>query len=115
VDIETLDVSKPESVRQALCRLAGLPTDMSIDAAAQSYRLLWDLNRWLIARPMSTSQIVAQLKADVPERSAATDKQLVSEVEAALTIGAALPDGTPGALRLRAHRFIRGGWPMAIS
>ena len=34
----------------------------------------------------------------------------MNEVEAALTIGAALPDGTPGALRLRAHRFIRGGW-----
>ena len=27
-----------------------------------------------------------------------------------MTLGAALPDGTPGALRLRAHRFIRGGW-----
>jgi hypothetical protein len=32
------------------------------------------------------------------------------EIEAVLSIGAALPDGTPGALRLRAHRFLRGGW-----
>ncbi len=110
VDIGALDVSKPEAVLQALCRLVGLPADTPIDAAARSYRLLWDMNRWLIARPMSTSQIVAQLKAEVPARNAATDKQLLNEVEAALTIGAALPDGTPGALRLRAHRFIRGGW-----
>ena len=35
---------------------------------------------------------------------------LEREVEAALVIGAALPDGNPGALRLRAHRFVRGGW-----
>ena len=99
-----------EAVRQALCRLAGLPADTPIDQAARRYRLLWDLNRWLISRPMSTSQIVAQMKAEVAERKDAADEKLRSEVEAALVIGAALPDGTPGALRLRAHRFIRGGW-----
>ena len=111
VDIDALDVSQRRG------RAAGaLPPGRAarptrrIDQAARRYRLLWDLNRWLIARPMSASQIVAQLKAEVPERKDAADEQLRAEVEAALTIGAALPDGTPGALRLRAHRFIRGGW-----
>jgi len=110
VDIEALDVSNPEAVRQALCRLAGLPGDTPLDQAARRYRLLWDLNRWLIARPMSAGQIVAQMKAEVPERKDASEVQLRAEVEAALTIGAALPEGMSGGLRLRAHRFIRGGW-----
>ncbi|MGA2617380.1 MAG: DEAD/DEAH box helicase [Thermoguttaceae bacterium] len=110
VDIDALNVSSVEVVRQALCRLAGLPGDTQLDQAVRRYRLLWDLNRWLIARPMSTSQIVAQVKADVPERKDASEKDLRAEVEATLTIGAALPEDTPGGLRLRAHRFIRGGW-----
>jgi len=110
VDVRDLDVSNAEVVRTALCCLAGLGDDTPIDEAAQRYRLLWDLNRWLISRPMSVSQIVAQIKEEVPERKEADDNRLRSEVEAALVVGAALPDGTPGALRLRAHRFIRGGW-----
>ena len=122
VDIDALNVSNVEAVRQALCRLAGLPGDTPLDQAVRRYRLLWDLNRWLIARPMSTSQIIAQLQAEVPERNDASEKELRAEVEAALTIGAALPEDTPTTtmgtwcptwcpgLRLRAHRFIRGGW-----
>jgi hypothetical protein len=110
VAIRSLDVSNAEAVRQALCRLAGLPADAPIDTAARRSRLLWDLNRWLIGRPMSASQMVAQVKAEVPERKDTPEDQLRAEVEAGLVIGAALPDGTPGALRLRAHRFIRGGW-----
>ncbi len=110
VDAQTLAVSDADVVRQALCRLAGLPTETPLDEAAQRYRLLWDMNRWLINRPMSTSQIVEHLKAEVAERQDLPVEQLKAEVEAALVIGAALPDGTPGALRLRAHRFVRGGW-----
>jgi replicative superfamily II helicase len=110
VDVHDLEIGNVQAVRQSLCRLAGLPADTPIDQAARRYRLLWDLNRWLTSRPMSTSQIVAQMKADVAERKDVADEKLRSEVEAALVIGAALPDGTPGALRLRAHRFIRGGW-----
>ena len=98
VDIDALNVSNVEAVRQALCRLAGLPGDTQLDQAVRRYRLLWDLNRWLIARPMSTSQIVAQLQAEVPERKDATEEELRAEVEAALTIGAALPEDTPGGL-----------------
>ena len=110
VDGHHLDVGDGETVRKALCALAGVPASTPIDEAARKCRLLWDLNRWLIARPMSLSQIVAQIRQEVPERQDAADEALGQEVEAALVVGAALPDGTPGALRLRAHRFIRGGW-----
>jgi hypothetical protein len=74
------------------------------------YRLLWDLNRSLILRPMSTGQLIDQVRQKVPERARSTQDDLQREVEAALVIGAALLDGNPGALRLRAHRFVRGGW-----
>lgn len=110
IDVQSLDVSNGEVVRQALCQLAALPPETAIADAACRYRLLWDMNRWLISRPMSLSQIVAQVKAEVPDRKDTSETELRAEVETALIIGAALPDGTPGALRLRAHRFIRGGW-----
>ncbi len=110
VNVTNLNVSDPEAVRQALVRLAALPPQTALGEAARRYRLLWDLNRWLIRRPMSVSQLCAQLRTEVPQRASATDAELHAEVEAVLTVGAALPDGTPGALRLRAHRFLRGGW-----
>ena len=59
---------------------------------------------------MSVSQIVQQLRDEVPARASQEPDRVQKEVEPALVIGAALPDGTPGALRLRAHRFLRGGW-----
>jgi hypothetical protein len=59
---------------------------------------------------MSLSQIVEQVQSAVPERRHIDPEQVRQEVEAGLVLGAALPDHTPGALRLRAHRFIRGGW-----
>jgi hypothetical protein len=109
-ECETLDVSNAESVRKALCTLAGLPDATPLADSAQQYRLLWDLNRWLIRRPMSISQIMVQIRDEVPERMATSDDELRKEILSALVVGAALPDGTPGALRLRVHRFIRGGW-----
>lgn len=110
VEVGALEIGDVQAVRQSLCRLAGLPADTPIDQAARRYRLLWDLNRWLTSRPMSTSQIVAQMKTEVADRKDVADEDVRAEIEAALVIGAALPDGTPGALRLRTHRFIRGGW-----
>ncbi|GAB4215213.1 MAG: DEAD/DEAH box helicase [Roseiflexaceae bacterium] len=105
-----LDTGDPKALRQALCQLAGLPPEQSLAEAARRCRLLWDLNRWLVQRPLSLEQIAARVRAEVPARAGAPDEALRDEVAAALTIGAALPDGTPGALRLRAHRLIRGGW-----
>ena len=110
LDTELLNLSDVEEVRKALCQLAGSASSANVETAAQCCRLLWDLNHWLIRRPMSVSQIVQQLRDEVPARANQEPAQVQKEVEAALVIGAALPDGTPGALRLRAHRFLRGGW-----
>ena len=105
-----LDPTNPEGVRLALCRLAGVPANTPVADAARRCRLIWDLNHWLVAAPLSVSQLVAKLRAEVPARHDVPEPALRREVEAALLAGAALPDGVPGALRLRAHRFIRGGW-----
>jgi hypothetical protein len=105
-----LNPANPEGVRLALCRLAGVPANTPVADAARRCRLIWDLNHWLVAAPLSVSQLVAKLRAEVPARRDVPEPALRREVEAALLAGAALPDGVPGALRLRAHRFIRGGW-----
>ncbi len=110
VNVQALDLSDAEAVRQAICQLADLEQKTSLEEAVCRYRLIWDLNRWLIRKPMSVSQMVEALRNEVPQRKNLSDEELRHEVEAALVIGAALPDGTKGALRLRAHRFIRGGW-----
>ena len=105
-----VDVANINSVREVLCALADLPTDTPLAGAARRCRLLWDLNRWLVRQPLSVSQLVDKVHTEIPERVHASRPQVEAEVEAALAAGAALPDGTPAALRLRAHRFIRGGW-----
>ncbi len=110
VDPDSVDIADSESVRLALCQLAGVSDDASLGEAARRYRLLWDLNRWLVGSPLSLGQIVERVQQEIPERRGADGEQVRREVEAALIVGAALPDGVPGALRLRAHRFIRGGW-----
>lgn len=77
------------------------------------HKLLWDLNRWLIRAPMSISQIVDRVRSEVPERQQFDHNAIEREVKATLIAGAALPDDTDdakGALRLRAHCLIRGGW-----
>ena len=69
VDAKALDVADPAAVRTALCTLAALPADTTLEEAVRSYRLLWDLNRCLILRPMSTSQLIDHVRQEVPERS----------------------------------------------
>jgi len=59
---------------------------------------------------MSVSQIVERVKSTVSERSRFSDNELRAEVTTALLVGAALPIGMLGALQLRVHRLIRGGW-----
>lgn len=112
VDInpKNIDVSNADSVRRAICKLAGQAPETTLEEAVRCCRLLWDLNRWLIATPLSISGIVAKLREVDQVRRTANEDDLGKEVEAALIAGAALPDGTTGVLRLRAHRFIRGGW-----
>jgi len=110
INVHELDISNAETVRLALCKLAALPQDTPLETAVNSYKLLWDLNSWLIRKPMSISQIVMAIREEVSERANHSEESIRNEAEAALTIGAALPEDLPGALRLRAHRFIRGGW-----
>lgn len=99
-----------EHVRQAICALAALDPGTPLAAAVTHCRLLWDLNHWLIKQPLSISQLVAKVRQEVPSRQAISVAQIHAEVKTALVAGAALPDGMIGALRLRAHRFVRGGW-----
>ena len=67
---------------------------------------------WSLAcrAPDVIGEIVDKLLTEIPERRGAQRQDVQREVEAALALGAALPDDLPGSLRLRAHRFIRGGW-----
>jgi hypothetical protein len=109
-NIDPVDVTNATSVERALCASAGIAPSGDLATAARQCRLLWLLNQWLVAHPMSTGQIVHRLLAEVPERHGANPDALTREVEAVLLAGSALPDGTPGSLRLRAHRLIRGGW-----
>lgn len=110
ITIKDFDLTNPETVRQTLCALGNQPPDTPLEVAVHHARLLWDLNRWLTRSPLSISQIVEKVKAEIQERSQCNDSELRNEVETALLVGAALPEGTPGALQLRAHRLIRGGW-----
>lgn len=110
VDTSDLDLTDEDAVRAALCKLSGLSHGTSLEDAARQYKLLWDLNGLLIRKPMSVTQIVEAVREKVQERHGVPTDVLRAEIESALTIGAALPDGIDGALRLRAHRFIRGGW-----
>ena len=103
-------VTDAEAIRQTLCALSDSPAGATAGEAARRTRLLWELNAWLVRRPMSVSQIVDRVREEVPGRAAREVAEVRQEVEAALVAGAARPDDTPGALRLRAHRFFRGGW-----
>ena len=100
----------PKRSARRCAALARLPETTAIADSSRTYRLLWDLNHWLIRRPMSISDIVERLRTEVPERKDTPENELTGEAMGALVLGAALPDGIPGGLRLRVHRFIRGGW-----
>lgn len=104
------DFRDHEAVRRALCALAGAGEGLDLAAAARSAAILWKLGDLLARRPLSLTGLVARIRAEVPERRDADETAVRREVEAALVAGAALPDDVPGALRLRTHRFVRGGW-----
>ncbi len=104
------DPHNEESVRTALAALAGGNARGSWAELAAHCAILWQLADLLAKRPMSVSQIVEELRATVPQRANAEPEALRREVETALAAGAALPDDVPGMLRLRTHRFVRGGW-----
>ena len=105
----------PETLRLALENLAGLPPETPLWEAARRCRLLWDLGRWLGEGAAAVPDLAGRLQAEVPERAAWDGETLRRETALGLRLGAALAAlpggaGQPGALRLRAHRFVRGGW-----
>jgi Lhr-like helicase len=103
-------IAGADDLRQKLARLAASSADHPLDRLAREAGILWLLNDLLARRPMSVSQIVAEIRRRVPARAEGDPEAMRREVATALVVGAALPDGMAGALRLRAHRFIRGGW-----
>lgn len=100
----------PEAVRKAMARLAGLPESASLEESTRRAKIVWFLSDLLAKKPMSINQIVDLVAAQVPERSEVSKDDLRREIEAALVAASALPEQTPGVLRLRSHRFVRGGW-----
>lgn len=103
-------IRTPDDLRRALCRLAGVPETTEILEAARRCRLLWDLNIWLIRKPMSVGQIIGQVIETVPGRDKWSRGEVGREVALALHIGATVPEEVIGNLKLRAHQFVRGGW-----
>jgi hypothetical protein len=104
------DPRDQEAVRRAVCTLGGSPEGREVARAAREAAVLWKLGELIARRPFSLSGIADRIRSEVPERAAKDPDAIRREVEAALVAGAALPDGCPGALRLRTHRFVRGGW-----
>ena len=111
VPVEVVLPAKDDAaaLRVALARLAGLDESTSPEVSARHAGILWTLHELLARRPMSVTRIARAIRAQVPERADTDERAIEAEVRAALGVGAQLGD-VPGALRLRAHRFIRGGW-----
>lgn len=105
-----VDPASPDSVHATVCKLAGVADSTHVEEAARKCRLLWDINHWLVKAPLSLDQIIDKVCSDVPARKDADREGVTAEVHAALLAGTALPEETPNILRLRAHRFFRGGW-----
>jgi ATP-dependent helicase YprA (DUF1998 family) len=103
------DLDDPAAIRRAVAALSDAADDTPLAEAARRARILWDLNDWLSAGPQSLSELIDRV-AQQPERAGWDRATLEREVVTALRIGAALPEGTPAALRLRTHRLVRGGW-----
>jgi hypothetical protein len=109
-----LNLEDPAVLRRALARLTDLPDDTPLLESARRCRLLWDLNRWLALGARFLPELVS-LVQETPARTGWDEETVRREVELGLRVGAALAtiegdSQIPGALRLRAHRFVRGGW-----
>lgn len=99
-----------KAVRATLAILAGLPETTPVAEITTSAGILWTLSDMLARRPMSVSQVVEKVLEEVPEREGADPDVVRREVLSALVAGAALDEHQVGGLRLRTHRFVRGGW-----
>lgn len=106
----SVDPSDAESVRRGAAALAGLPDDTPLEASVPRAGILWFLADQLARRPRSVSATAELIRQEISARRDAPVAAIAEEVRTALVVGAALPEDFPGGLRLRAHRFIRGGW-----
>ncbi|NUQ74890.1 MAG: protein kinase [Polyangiaceae bacterium] len=99
----------PDATRRVVAALAGLPEGASVGEAVRGAKILWYLADSLAGKPMSLSALADAVLADIPERKGAPRSDVLAELHAALFAGCQLGE-LPGALRIRAHRFLRGGW-----
>lgn len=95
--------------QKVVAALAGLPENTPIERSLRHAAIFWTLGELLAKKPLSASQIAEAIRERIPERKNADPDAMTKEVQAALFAGAQVGD-VPGELRLRAHRFIRGGW-----
>ncbi len=98
-----------KQTREVIAQLAGLAKSTPLAESASRAGILWTINELLVKKPLSVSGLVEAVCERVPSRRDADRGAVTREIQAALFAGAQMGD-VPGALRLRAHRFIRGGW-----
>lgn len=103
------NASDSASIQKVVAALAGLPDSTPIKNALGRARIFWVLGELLSQRPRSVTEIAERIRSEVPERRDCAPEQVRHEVQLALDVGATLGDAD-GSLRLRVHRFIRGGW-----
>jgi replicative superfamily II helicase len=106
----TTDLSDPERLRVALCRVAGVPEGTPLAEAGRRCRFLWNLRTWLGERARPLDSLTRLLAERVPGRAEWREEERRREIQVALAVGAELPDEAPGALPLRVHGLVRGGW-----
>ncbi len=99
-----------ESLKKGIEKLAGCGTVSSLSEAVQKCKIIWDLNRILIEKTMPVTELAVLIKKEVPERNDWPLEKISSEIETALILGGALPDDMAGSLKLKVHKFFRGGW-----
>ena len=105
----SVDPNDADSIRRGAAALAGLPDDAPLESSVPRAGILWFLADQLARRPRSVSATAELIRQEIPARRDAPLSAIAEEVRTALVVGAALPEDFPGGLRLRAHRFIRGG------
>jgi len=109
-EVDTEKVTDNKVLAKTISLLAGTSETEDIIKAVNSCKILWDMNRWLISRPASISQLVGLIKENVKERSGWKDEDIQKEVETALELGVLLDETSPLQLNIKAHRLVRGGW-----
>ena len=108
--VNTEKIYDTKQLAKAICVIAGTTGTDDIKSAVNSCKILWDLNKWLISRPASISQLIKMIKENVKERAGWKDEDIQKEVETALVLGGMLDESSPVQLNIKAHRFVRGGW-----